>query len=605
MARDNIELVDRDYSQCSKKAMPRQIRTRDSSFRSILKEFRRVLYENKMNKEIDKTLSTTYTEDNIEDKLMISSERIAALENKIRRLSMDDVPTKNVERRAIKLRNHMMDNTLKNAAGFYMVDLNKDEVLGLDNSSDDNKASDDEIINSIPSTDTGVEDIVNVDDISSVDAPEDLRSTDVKPTDQIDLTSDEINTESIRNTIDEEFNNVENANDKETTFVSPEEVSQVVGNNLFTVQDDTNISDSKDDNLENEETNIDDDNSVLFDVVPETVETASEKSEDILPSISTQSGDVIDLEQDAVTEIKPESTDDLIGINIDDIKDEIDSALGDVKVSKSESSIAKVDKFDENGDIRFKDSYTPMADDEIAESQEKINSVDDYVEEPYNLSSDNIFNKKVAFDNLFVPVKDVSFSFENKYDKSKNEERDIPIVVSERKEDSLVIDTKDVKPDDNDDIAEYTFDVIENTDEDTSSRDDLSNDRHFDKIGEINRLKDKLLELKKKKTETNKNMAKVQLSAVEVAKRAEAMKKKAAEVNGILDRKVAELRSCCESLEKNNDETIKEINLIENDIQMNNNFIQYQEGQLDKTTRFIDEIDNLISGESRGRTSSK
>ena len=75
--------------------------------------------------------------------------------------------------------------------------------------------------------------------------------------------------------------------------------------------------------------------------------------------------------------------------------------------------------------------------------------------------------------------------------------------------------------------------------------------------------KERVLELKKRREETNKNMIAAQNSAVETAKRAEKVKEQAAEVREVLDRKYEEFKKYCEGLEKNCEETDKEIGLIE------------------------------------------
>ena len=206
MAHDNIEIVDRDYVQCSKEDMPRQIRTRRSSFNSIFSKFRKKLYERKMNSVIDRTLSSTYTEDEIGKKLLISSERIAALENKIKRLSKDDVPTRFVKRRAIKLRKHMMDNALRNSEGLYMIDLNKEELMNFDQSA----------VNSTADVESIIPDVVDInnENIQSVEignnpvddfVPDTVESSDEQ---SIDLSSNGIDKESIGNLINDEFNSL-------------------------------------------------------------------------------------------------------------------------------------------------------------------------------------------------------------------------------------------------------------------------------------------------------------------------------------------------------------------------------------------------------------
>ena len=80
MAVENIELVDREYGNCSKKAMPRQIKTRKTSFANIVERFRQFRIrrlERKMAKIVDKTLSDDYKEKRISSKLMAKSKKLA------------------------------------------------------------------------------------------------------------------------------------------------------------------------------------------------------------------------------------------------------------------------------------------------------------------------------------------------------------------------------------------------------------------------------------------------------------------------------------------------------------------------------------------------
>ena len=553
MAHNIIDIVDKNYVQCIRKAMPRQIRFKGSSYDSIFSQFKKKLYEGKMNRVIDKALSTTYTEKDLEDKLSVSSDKIATLENKIRKLSRDDVPSKYVESRAIKLRNYMMENTLKNSAGLYLVDLTKD-------------------------------DIADFNDVLSDAVPE-------GKTDQIDLESDIINKEKINNIIDGEFKNLEDHTDDSTTkFVSPEEVRDAVGINPSVNQTidfdenngvDNNINDFNSINEETEDPVID----VVVDTKKE--ESATNKFEPLIfdePVVDS------DLGRDNSLSLFDQNvvhTNKKVEIDSEDIRTEIDNALKNMKVSSSESSVAKINKFDNQGNIRFKDSYTPMTDEEIAESQEKINSIPNYVEKPHTLSSGSIFDGKVSFENLFIPAGVNSFNI--KTDKSE-EKRDVPIVVTSR-DDSLQ------NTDDN--IAEFKFEEDSSDYSDDNSNIDKNNVKSVSRLDEINILKAKALELQRKRIEIDKRMADAQKSAVEESKKAEAAKKSADASTDELNGKIEQFRKYCAGLEKDNNEIARETEIFENDIQMNNNFIQIQNNRASKNFEMIDEIDRIMtSGKS-------
>lgn len=556
MAHSNIDIVDKDYEQCIGKALPRQIRFKSSSYDSIFSQFKKKLYERKMNSVIDKTLSTTYTEKDLEDKLSVSSEKIATLENKIRKLSKDDVPSKYVESRAIKLRDYMMENTLKNSAGLYLVDLTKDDI---------------------------------------VDSNDDLSPVAIDDTfNQIDVDSDNINKEQIGNIINEEFKSLEDHSDNSMTkFVSPEEVRDAVGINPSVNQTiDFNENNGKDSNISNLNSINEEIEDPVIDVVVDTKneESNSGKFEPLIfdnPVVDSDSS------HDEPLSIIDQNTDDKnkkVEIDTEDIRTEIDNALKSMRVSSSESSVAKIDKFDNHGNIRFKDSYTPMTDDEIAESQEKINSIPNYDEKPYTLPSGSIFDEKVTFENLFIPA-DVS-NFNIKTDKSE-EKRDVPVVVTAREE---------TPQNTEDNIVDYTFeedssDLSQESDKMRSIKTNGGNT-----LEEINILKAKALELQKKQKEIDKRMADAQKSAVEKSKEAQAAKESADASLDELNGRLEMFRQYCAGLEKDYDEKVRETEIFQNDIQMNNNFIQIQNSKTSENFGIIDEIDRIMSG-SQGKRS--
>ena len=556
MAHNNIDIVDKDYEQCIGKALPRQIRFKSSSYDSIFSQFKKKLYERKMNRVIDKTLSTTYTEKDLEDKLSVSSDKIATLENKIRKLSKDDVPSKYVESRAIKLRDYMMENTLKNSAGLYLVDLTKDDIVDFN------------------------------DDLSSVAIDDTFN--------QIDVDSDNINKEQIGNIINEEFKSLEDHSDNSMTkFVSPEEVRDAVGINPSVNQTiDFNENNEKDSNISNLNSINEEIEDPVIDVVVDkkNEEPNSDKFEPLIfdnpvvDSDSSHDESLSIIDQDADDKNKK------VEIDTEDIRAEIDNALKSMRVSSSESSVAKIDKFDNHGNIRFKDSYTPMTDDEIAESQEKINSVPNYDEKPYTLPSGSIFDEKVTFENLFIPA-DVS-NFNIKTDKSE-EKRDVPVVVTAREE---------TPQNTEDNIVDYTFeedssDLSQESDKMRSIKTNGGNT-----LEEINILKAKALELQKKQKEIDKRMADAQKSAVEKSKEAQAAKESADASLDELNGRLEMFRQYCAGLEKDYDEKVRETEIFQNDIQMNNNFIQIQNSKTSENFGIIDEIDRIMSG-SQGKRS--
>ena len=566
MALNNIDIVDKDYEQCTRLAMPRQIRFKRSSYDSIFSKFRNKLhelYERKMNKTIDKVLSTTYNDDNLEDKLLMNSERIIALDSKIRKLSKDDVPSKYVKSRAIKLRDYMMDNTLKNSAGLYLVNLTKSDIINMN-----------EDLNSIHESD-----LQNLGPDNS-DYEDYYFGTD--DGDKSDLSSNNINKEEIGNLINREFDSIENSDDElMTKFVSPEEVRDVVESNPSISQ--TLGLDNKSNTVSKIDSTFEETDDPVTDVI---IDTEKVENRDSLDGNSEASDEpIFDIISNSSNDIDDSSENE--DINSDDIRVEIDNALRNVKVSSSESSVARINKFDDQGSIRFKDNYTPMSDDEIAESQKKINS--DLEDE--DKSFENVFGSKLSLNNLFIPVDLSSVKLNNG---NLTNDRDVP----------LVVDSRDDKSQQNGDVVEYRFDdsdVSENTDEMGKIKD--NNDSSvISRTDEFRRLKAKALELQQKKMEIDKNMADVQRSAVEKSKKAQAAKENADASTDELNNKMEEFKSYCKELERDNEKKANDTKIFQDDIEMNTNFIEIQNSKASRNIEMISELDRIMSGSKNSRS---
>ena len=629
MAFENIELVDRDYENCSKEAMPRQIKTRSLSFRNIVEKFRQFRIrrlERKMEKIVDKTLSSDYSKSKIADKLMSKSLKLARLEEKIRILQKENIPSKFVKSRAIKLRNYMMENTVKSAAGLYFVDLDDSDVLGF-------VSADESALN-------------NPESIAEADVP--VEAPAVEDNNSIDLSSQVIDRDSLTDSINNEFNNLENGNELDSEGINNDTVSSVIENSLSDV-DNNSINDivipeeNNNNNLVSalkdigvvpeEEGNITvseaTDNPELNNsvVVPEVAPTIEETATDTNNEISKETVESVindtlvdvadDVKDDGATFVSPEEVSMVVGNNdvaeqvdtsesIDDSLNEDISTVGpeDIKsdenvgfvedskedeinsdkikefmdgafrnVSKSEASVINPEKFDENGGIRFKYHYTPMTDDEIAESREKINSLEDFVPE----------KNDEAIANLFTSLGDSS---------TESDDRSMPVIVESRVDEAG----------DENGITDYTFEDSSSVEVEPEKEDsdaaviDVSETRQS-KISEFNKLKDKILELREKSSAVSKDKIDAQTSAREIALKAEEAKKKAEQSDADLQNKVEQMRRYCEGLEQDCENTIRETSQIQDDIKNNSSIIEMQEDKYDENTRMIDEIDRLMGSE--------
>ena len=629
MAFENIELVDRDYENCSKEAMPRQIKTRSLSFRNIVEKFRQFRIrrlERKMEKIVDKTLSSDYSKSKIADKLMSKSLKLARLEEKIRILQKENIPSKFVKSRAIKLRNYMMENTVKSAAGLYFVDLDDSDVLGF-------VSADESALN-------------NPESIAEADVP--VEAPAVEDNNSIDLSSQVIDRDSLTDSINNEFNNLENGNELDSEGINNDTVSSVIENSLSGV-DNNSINDiviPEENNNNNLASALKDigvvpeeegnrtvseatDNPELNNsvVVPEVAPTIEETATDTNNEISKETVESVindtlvdvadDVKDDGATFVSPEEVSMVVGNNdvaeqvdtsesIDDSLNEDISTVGpeDIKsdenvgfvedskedeinsdkikefmdgafrnVSKSEASVINPEKFDENGGIRFKYHYTPMTDDEIAESREKINSLEDFVPE----------KNDEAIANLFTSLGDSS---------TESDDRSMPVIVESRVDEAG----------DENGITDYTFEDSSSVEVEPEKEDsdaaviDVSETRQS-KISEFNKLKDKILELREKSSAVSKDKIDAQTSAREIALKAEEAKKKAEQSDADLQNKVEQMRRYCEGLEQDCENTIRETSQIQDDIKNNSSIIEMQEDKYDENTRMIDEIDRLMGSE--------
>ena len=360
MAFENIELVDRDYENCSKEAMPRQIKTRSLSFRNIVEKFRQFRIrrlERKMEKIVDKTLSSDYSKSKIADKLMSKSLKLARLEEKIRILQKENIPSKFVKSRAIKLRNYMMENTVKSAAGLYFVDLDDSDVLGF-------VSADESALN-------------NPESIAEADVP--VEAPAVEDNNSIDLSSQVIDRDSLTDSINNEFNNLENGNELDSEGINNDTVSSVIENSLSDV-DNNSINDiviPKENNNNNlvsalkdigvvpeEEGNktvseaIDNpelNNSV---VVPEVAPTIEETATDTNNEISKETVESVindtlvdvadDVKDDGATFVSPEEVSMVVGNN--DVAEQVDTSESiDDSLNEDISTVGPEDiKSDEN-----------------------------------------------------------------------------------------------------------------------------------------------------------------------------------------------------------------------------------------------------------------
>lgn len=223
---DKIDLLDNDYNLVSRKASPRQIKTRSKSFSSIsgiFTKFRISRLEKKLeksrksfvNQEIHKNLGDSSvvrkTEKNIEKK----AKAIAKIEEKIMILSKENVPTNYVENRAIKLRKNMMSNLSHNSSMAYS--------LGIKSEADETKAID-KIFNE--DSPLPINERVRESELEDVEDVEEQENNQVETPESIMSRESEEIGRSVSSILDGDTSKeFEVANDKEVDAVEKEEVS--------------------------------------------------------------------------------------------------------------------------------------------------------------------------------------------------------------------------------------------------------------------------------------------------------------------------------------------------------------------------------------------
>lgn len=223
---DKIDLLDNDYNLVSRKASPRQIKTRSKSFSSIsgiFTKFRISRLEKKLeksrksfvNQEIHKNLGDSSvvrkTEKNIEKK----AKAIAKIEEKIMILSKENVPTNYVENRAIKLRKNMMSNLSHNSSMAYS--------LGIKSEADETKAID-KIFNE--DSPLSINERVRESELEDVEDVEEQENDQVETPESIMSRESEEIGRSVSSILDGDASKeVEVADDKKVDAVEKEEVS--------------------------------------------------------------------------------------------------------------------------------------------------------------------------------------------------------------------------------------------------------------------------------------------------------------------------------------------------------------------------------------------
>ena len=322
MMREGIDFLDGDYENVSLGKKPRQIRTKSTSFSQIKKhfnDFRVRLLNKKLEREKDKAVTEGYPEvfgDKENERMMKRATTIARLEQKIKILDGEEVPVDYIKNRAIKIKKAMMKNISYTSHNIYTVGIeNKEAVF---NATEESK---------VEAIEREVQDKIAADVRKIMD--EEKKVEEAQEEVVASYTPGPITKAEIRAEIDEEFKKVVR-NDKKTEKAVEE----------------PHI------NLDEIKASIDE----AFNQMKSKTEPEATIGPEVIKDVVDEQYDNIDVNS---------------GISLEDIKTEVDEAMERI-VSKNGNTSAKVDRFNEDGSVREKYTYTPMTDEEIRAAQENI-----------------------------------------------------------------------------------------------------------------------------------------------------------------------------------------------------------------------------------------
>ena len=623
---ENIEIIDKDYEKIKQAEEARPIKTRSQSFYSIYANFKKEVLRLRLESMKDSAVAEKYDVDmsykNLQKEVGKKANAIAKLEEEILVLSRDDVPQDYVESRAIKLKNSMMNMLTSHAASAYnnsysIGEENKESVFG-----DFEQEIEEQVEEKVEEQNNDKPLDLDSDGVLFSIEPSSIENEEQ---DAINVVPTELERKDIENAISEEFAGVEeDTNDDSINIITPEEVKSVVQEGSSNVDDEEidkdeieNVIGSALGNIEVEETEEDvvqnedkmddvDHNSIKdeLDRVMEKVRVTGSAPARI--NRFDDNGDKVDVDK------VEEDTNEV------NVRDELDKAIGSVINDNSVHSVANDDitKRVEDGiskekgndltdldremirrevqkviseERNLRSGYTPLTDEEVALSQEKLRLTDEEIAHPKvelgltdeeiahpkeksKLSDEELIEKfKIpTFENLLKPVEE---------EKEEGEQiREVPIVVPDR--DSFVP-------------------VVEVEMSENRVVDDKIPVSRKSQIDTYNALKDKLRALKEQQRLTQQEREIAQRNAESIADKAKEARRLAAESDKLREEQLKRLREYTESLEEDCKLNEKNRKLAEDDAVMNHNFIEEQLKKIEENSNVIDEIDSLIGGYSR------
>ena len=541
MTDDRIELVDWEYGQYAEERPARQIRTRALSFQNIkakFNAFRIARLQNKLENKIEKALTREYTDNNYERKIEKSANVIARLEEKILLLSKQNVPTNYVASRAIKLRKNMIDNLTYHTTNYYgslyTIGLERrDEVMGP------------EII---------------AEDVMPEEVPvEENYVSDVPVAEETPVNEDVIR-----------------------PFIEPEPVVQpaAIPNNEEIDVEQSNLDRQSIVDAINEgfsQVNAEDAPVINPVDVPNPAPQAEATPVSEAPAIDKEA--IREAVEEAFRKLEAERT------NFDQhVAEAVPETPEAVRVSRNNTTSVHADQFDEEGNrIRRpkKYDYTPMTDEEIREAQIKLG-----FDENGNLINAPVVEEKPAEEVVIqeVPIEQAFVPAENKV--VDEPVREVPIVVPDRPEEPAL----ELEDEPN------MFDIIPEAEEAPAKEVELPESARVMTIDDYETLKEKILQLRKQKEESQQQKLDAERRAQEAAQEAEAARVQYEESQASYLERMNMLRAYAESLEAACDENERGIEAAERESRESEGILQSQRAEIDRTNKIVSEIDLMMEG---------
>ena len=567
---DAINLIDIEDKTVKKdsRLSSNQIKTRQSSFKSISgywKKFRISLLNKKLDKMKDELVTEKYKVDSSqrlteksEEKIIKKTNAIANLEEKIKILSRENVPSNYVRNRAIKLRKSMIENLVANSKNAYSV--------GLDNY---DKVFSDEVVSNESSV-APAEFAMAAAGNTAVNVEPDIKTFGEE--------SMFINRDDIKSAIEAGFSKIKEeaeAEKAEVKQISPETVENVVtGRSMF---DDPE-----------EETTSEVVSSGMFDE-PEQVTTSEvvssgmfDEPEQVTTSEVVSSGMFDEPEQVATSEVvssgmfdEPEqvTTSEVVTSSMFDDPEENTNRsqiTDEIKVTKNETTAARVDRYDGNGLPKYRrPAIVDITDEEIARARENIEY--DRYEKKYaedwekKLSSVAINRPSANVDNVVLPQAKVE----------TNVREDVVVVPDRDEEKDLHFDYSDATE----------KDIVAATKVERSA-------------SGLEALKARALALKEKNRQSKLELDEARREQNEEAQRALEIKNAAQAKEKEYQDSLSKLEDYCEALEKDTEINMNLAAVAKTDIECNRRFIEGKQAEIEDFDQKMDEIDSTISPEA-------